>query len=451
MTSLAPSIMGSDRSGPVGAFEFAGLMAEFEPFEPLPHLAVAVSGGSDSMALALLAADWGRARGGRLTALTVDHGLRLEAAAEARQVGLWCAARGLAHEILAWSGPIARSGIQAAARAARYQLLEEWCRGHDVLHLLVAHHRDDQAETVLIRLMRSSGSDGLSGMSALVEHGSVRVLRPLLGVPRSRLQATLEAAGQGWIEDPSNRNPAYLRARLRARLREKAGADFTTERWAGRARQFGRARAALEAERATVLAQAVSVHPAGFVWLDPAKFIAAPKDVALRALAAIITMVSGANYPPRTERLERLLGLLAEGLPRGRTLGGCRILARRGRILIGRESAAVAPPVAVATRGSTLWDGRFRLDLEGPEANGLWLGPLGAEAAAAINRVLPPVAATIPPILRPSLPTLRDAQGIVAVPALHYRAERCQNAGVVAGKLLFCPTRPLTGGGFRIV
>jgi tRNA(Ile)-lysidine synthase len=439
-----------DRIEPLETHEFARLLDAFAPFEPQPHLAVAVSGGSDSMALALLAAAWTRARGGRLTALTVDHGLRPEAAAEARQVASWCATHGIGHEILRWRDRAPQGGIQAAARGARYRLLEEWCRAHEILHLLVAHQREDQAETLLMRLTQASGAEGLGAISAEVEHRSVRVLRPLLAVPRARLQATLEARAQAWIEDPSNRNPAYLRARLRAQLPGFAERGFTAERLAGLAAQFGRARAVLEVERAELLARSVMLHPAGFAWLDGAVLHAAPPELGITALAAIITAVSGADYTPRGERLERLFGLLPQGLAGGRTLGGCLILPRRGRILICREPAAMAPPIVVLPGAGVRWDGRIGCDLVAPAAAEHRLGGLGGDLAAIRDQIAAPVLATVPPAARATLPVLRDDKGVIAIPALRYRAERAETIGL-AIKLLFQPTRPMTGAGFRIV
>src|SRR5205823_2951019 len=152
-------------------------------FEARPRLAVAVSGGPDSMALLLLADRWARQRGGEAWGLTVDHGLRPESAGEARIVAGWLAARGMAHEILVWSGDKPATGIQEAAREARYALLAGWCRAHGILHLLTAHHREDQAETYLIRRRAGSGVDGLAAMSAVRELPGCRIVRPLLSVP----------------------------------------------------------------------------------------------------------------------------------------------------------------------------------------------------------------------------------------------------------------------------
>ena len=152
---------------PISKKEFAASMAALGPFERPPALAVAVSGGADSMALTLLAADWAAARRGSIVALTVDHRLRNESRAEAKQVAAWLAARGIEHKILAWTGEKPSSDVQAAAREKRYELLEDWCRRQGILHLLVAHNLDDQAETFLLRLGRGSGLYGLSGMASV--------------------------------------------------------------------------------------------------------------------------------------------------------------------------------------------------------------------------------------------------------------------------------------------
>ena len=167
---------------PLDAADFARLMAPFEPFEGAPVVAVAVSGGRDSLALALLAQEWAAARGGRIVGLIVDHALRPESAAEAAATASLLGRHGCEAEILRWSEAKPRAGLQEAARAARYRLLREACRRRGILHLLVAHHADDQAETVAMRAARQSGPDGLAGMSAAVELPEVRLLRPLLGV-----------------------------------------------------------------------------------------------------------------------------------------------------------------------------------------------------------------------------------------------------------------------------
>jgi tRNA(Ile)-lysidine synthase len=191
-----PNADGNSQTTALTNEEFANRLDRIGPFERPPHLAIAVSGGADSMALALLADAWARPRGGEITALTVDHRLRPESQSEARQVGIWLAARGIAQETLVWDGPHATGDIQAAARAARYRLLEDWCAERRVVHLLTAHHSEDRAETFWLRLARGSGLDGLAGISAVTERAQCRVLRPLLDVPPARLRARLRVEGQ---------------------------------------------------------------------------------------------------------------------------------------------------------------------------------------------------------------------------------------------------------------
>jgi tRNA(Ile)-lysidine synthase len=444
--SPAQVLASRESSAPVRAQAFARLMDRFAPWEKAPHLAVALSGGSDSLALTLLAQDWARLRGGRVTALTVDHGLRPDSAAEAVSVAARCTALGIDQHILRWEGERPRSGIQAAARAARYRLLEEWCAANRVLHLLLGHQREDQAETTLMRLERQSGVAGLAGMAACVEHRGVRLVRPLLSVARASLRATLAAAGEGWIDDPSNANPAFTRARLRAAL-ASSGEAAAIERLSSIAGQAAALRLALEGKTAGLLARAASVDPAGFVWLDPEKLRAAPEPVGLMALAAVIATVSGADYAPRFDRLARLYqDLPAAG---GRTLGGCVIARRRGKLLVCREPAAMAPAVAVAACGETRWDGRFTASLAAPGPD-LTLGPLGADAAGMARSVAAASLAPVPPAARPSLATLRRESDVVAVPALGYFSGRWAASPGLC-RVVFRPTRPLTTAGFTIV
>jgi tRNA(Ile)-lysidine synthase len=445
-TALAATL----RSETLAAPDFAVLMAPLAPFETRPHLGIALSGGGDSMALTLLADDWARARGGKITALTVDHGLRPEAAAEAAQVAAWCAALGIDHVILHWGGPKPLSGLQAAARTARYALLESWCCAHLVLHLLLAHQREDQAETIAMRAARGSGVDGLAGMASISEHGAVRLLRPLVGVPRARLRGFLIARGQPWLEDPSNRNPAFTRVRVRDAL-GAAAPGSSAAHLAATAARLGRERAAHEAEDADRLARWLMLHPAGFAWIDPRGFAGAAA-LSLKALGAILAAISGSDYPPRRERLARLYAELAEGLGQGRTLGGCFVLPRRGQILICREPAPISAPAPVTACGVTRWDGRFQVKPVPAAPAALWLGALG-EDYDAIAHELPEIAtaAAIPAAVRPSLPVLRDAKGVVAVPALGYFKCCSQEAMTAARQLHFRPNRPLTGAGFTIV
>jgi tRNA(Ile)-lysidine synthase len=309
-------------------------MAALGPFEDRPAVAAAVSGGADSMALALLLHRWARARGGEVLGLTVDHRLRPESAAEARRVAGWLEARGIAHRTLVWKRPPGgrRSALQARAREARYRLLAAWCRRRGVLHLALAHHAGDQAETVLMRLARGAGLDGLAGMGASLAREGVRLIRPLLLIDPRRLRLTLAAAGQEWIEDPSNRDERFERIRWRRLVPPGQRVAI-----ASAAAEIGGERQTRERRLAELLAGA-RLRPQGSLDLVLDELLSASPELALAALGRILMAVGGEPYPPRRESLERLLAHLATGGP-ARTLGGCRIALRGSRVTVAAEAA----------------------------------------------------------------------------------------------------------------
>ncbi len=202
--------------------DFDAALDALGPFEAAPALAVAVSGGADSLAAALLCHAWARARGGAATALIVDHGLRPESADEAARARALLAGHGMAATILALGDTGGDRNLQAAARAGRYDALARWCRDTGVLHLVTGHHRGDQAETFFLRLMRGSGVDGLSAMAAVQPAPGCRILRPLLDTDPDRLRAYLRDQGVDWIEDPSNRDTRFRRVQVRGVLARMA-------------------------------------------------------------------------------------------------------------------------------------------------------------------------------------------------------------------------------------
>lgn len=321
---------------PVTGREVARLMAPFG-VPSGARVAVAVSGGADSLALALLLKVWGDANGVEVLALTVDHGLRADAAQEARQVGAWMAARGMAHHVLTWAqGPDAQSAVQARAREARYGLMSKWCRAHGVARLFAAHHQGDQAETFVMRLKRASTLHGLAAMAHMRDLGGGVVLcRPLLGVSKARLTATLLAQGQDWIEDPSNRNPSFERVRVRALIDALGQEGVSAERLAGAARG---ARAVSEAlDRAVKAFEASSVQGRGdALHIDARALADMPQAVAERVLALNLTAVGGGVYPPSPDKVRRLARALGRPGFRARTLAGCVVR-------LGRDGVSICP------------------------------------------------------------------------------------------------------------
>jgi tRNA(Ile)-lysidine synthase len=389
-----------DRLRPVPAADFAALMAPLGPFGPAPSLVVGVSGGPHSLALALLARDWVRARGGGLLAAICDHGLRPESGTEAAAVAAMLAGQGIPTRILPLGVPPGPA-MQDRARQARLSALLAVCEELGAPWLLLGHHRADQAETVLLRALAGSGPAGLAGMGTARPAQSALLLRPLLGIAPARLEAVVAAAGLAPVRDPSNADPRFTRVRLRAALADPAGDGAATRALAEAAGRFSRRRAAMAAAVAERLAVAARLHEAGFAWVDLA---ALGRDgVARAALAALVRALGGAAFAPAEAAIARLLET-GHG-----TLGG--VVLRRDGLLL-REAAALAPPV-LARPGAT-WDGRFRLLGAGGE--GFMIGPAGLAA-----RRLPRPAA-IPVAIVPTLPALHRNGVLAVLPALAYPA-----------------------------
>ncbi len=424
-------------------------MAPFGPFEAAPTLAVAVSGGADSLALTLLARDWAAERGGSLLALTVDHGLRAESAAEARRVGRILAPLGIAHRILTWRGPRPVANLQASARDLRYRLLLGQVSRRGILHLLLAHHLEDQAETLLLRLGRGSGLAGLAAMAGSTPLPQARLLRPLLPVPKARLEATLRARGLDWIEDPSNRDPAHARVRLRRLMPALAEEGLTAERLATAAGHLERARAALESAGAALLAEAARIDPGGFIELESRLLLEAEPEVGLRALAQALTAVGGGRHTPRWERLQGLFRRIGAAEFRGATLAGCRILRGGERLLILREAAAVET-VMMEPGARVHWDGRFEVALRPGLTGGPFrLAGLDRAAWAALTEALPQTARrSLPAAARAGLPALFDRAGLRALPYLGYEREHHGQRAVRS--CFFSPSSALSSSGFTV-
>lgn len=397
---------------------FAGLSQE-------PKVALAVSGGRDSMALLLLAARWAAAdpsAAPEIHVLTVDHGLRAAASKEAEQVTRWARAAGLqAHALALTEAPA--GNLQAWARQARLRAMGLWCVRHGVGALVLAHHLEDQAETVLQRISRGSGLDGLAAMSqrdrfplplpGLLPEGLERaarlhLVRPLLQVPRARLEATLADAGQAFIEDPSNHDPQFQRVAMRQAAGALVQVGLTPERLALAADWSRLALPVLEAAADRLAEAAVEIHPAGAFRLHREIYQEAEQETRLRLLARLIGRLSGAPLRPRLTKLSSLDEALSAGANapfRARTLGGVFLFQERGRsgkVVLGREVRAVerrepVGPLAkrlgpIPEQAAFTWDGRWQLEWRGPEQGqprlsleGLSIRTLGAAGVQALK------------------------------------------------------------------
>ena len=355
--------MATAETSPVSQSEAKSLFSGLEQF---PALVLAVSGGPDSTALMVLAARWRKAlkAGPKLTAVTVDHGLRKESKREAAAVAKLARKLGIAHRTLRWTGKKPSTGLQEAARAARYRLLSEEARKLKSAHVLTAHTLDDQGETVLIRMSRGSGLRGLAAMQRVSRLNGgeppLQLVRPLLDIPKSRLIATLKAAKIAYAEDPSNRDPRFTRVRLRALMPELAKEGLTARRLAVLAQRLRRADRAIESAVDRAEADLAGQAGEGTVALDAAGFSALPAEIALRLLGRLVARL-GDEGPVELSKLESLNAALKSAQnaaqPRFRrslagalvTLSGVKILverapARRRNPLTNRRPGAARPP-----------------------------------------------------------------------------------------------------------
>ena len=342
--------MRDDDHAPVSVTDAKALFADWKN---APALLLAVSGGPDSVSLMWLAARWRKSlsHGPRLVAVTVDHGLRHEAAREARSVKELARALDLPHRTVRWTGAKPVTGVPAAARAARYRLLARAARREGATHILTAHTRDDQAETLLMRLLRGSGITGLSAMARESARDGVILVRPLLSLPKTRLVATLKRAGIGYADDPTNRDTAFARPRLRAMLPLLAAEGGDARGLARLASRLARANAAVEvltdgAERYLALTgnAAPQHHAREF---DAAAFAGLPEEIRLRLLIRAINTF-GHEGPAELGKVEALLVQLDRSIarkvlkssPKGRqislkqTLAGALVSVGRGRIRV---------------------------------------------------------------------------------------------------------------------
>jgi tRNA(Ile)-lysidine synthase len=348
--------MPTQKSNPVSATEAKAL---FSDLASLPALVLAVSGGPDSTALMMLAARWREARrsGPKLIAVTVDHALRAASTAEAASVGRLARKLGIAHRTLRWTGRKPTTGLPQAARQARYRLLSDAARKAGAAHILTAHTLDDQAETVLIRLLRGSGITGLAAMariSSVPGNEVIKLVRPLLDIPKARLLATLRAANIPFADDPTNRDPRFTRARLRGLLPQLAQEGLDARRLALLARRLKRADAAIEAAVDRAAAElAVDAGSPGPLAFEAKAYARLPAEIALRLIGRTVANV-GDEGPVELAKLEALKEALDAAQKAGkarfrRSLAGAMVTFAGGKIAVER-----APP----RRGKSLTTGR---------------------------------------------------------------------------------------------
>jgi tRNA(Ile)-lysidine synthase len=388
-----------------------------------PPLAVPVSGGADSLALLLMAHKWVQKKGGRLVALTVDHGLRPESAQEAQQVHGWAEEKGIEHHILEWTGEKPTSRISEKARDVRYQLLMSWCQEHHIPTLLLGHHAQDQEETFWLRLASGSGLEGLTGMKKKSLRDGILILRPLLTASKDQLKAFLKSQNQPWIEDSSNENKKFFRGRLRPFLRDEG---LSSERLLGVQSKLQEDADFIQTCLHLTLEKILEVHLEGFLSLQKNKWEELHPALLKRVLSVCLRWFSGSFYPPRSRQLVEVMNKIKTGLPF--TSGGIYWFHQKDRIYLSRElSAAQAPLLLDNLHQEILWDQRFWVDPEirgyVPEGTYLQCSGVALEQFSRKATAIPLYRSTsqLPPRrILPTLPALWLKGEVVAIPHLCY-------------------------------
>jgi len=410
--------------------------AAFDRLARFGHVVLAVSGGPDSMALMVLAAEW-RTRSKVLppsfSVATVDHRLRPESRIEAELVGAAARSLNLPHAILTWEGMKPQTGLPMAAREARYRLLDEHARGlaADSVAVATAHHLDDQAETFAMRLQRGAGIDGLSGMRTerpIAEQSPVTLTRPLLGFEKARLVATVAKRGIAYVEDPTNADHRYERTRVRSALSDFREAGLSPQALATSARRLGDAREALVyAEERFIASLALSFGNEVFATLDRRAYDDGPAYLRQKVMASLIARYGGDSPEPQLSEIEALTARLQRDEKAAATLGGAMISGGPRFIRIWREPGRLdqteieLPPGVVR-----VWDSRFVLRWSAEsgdrgsragEASVITVKPLGSAAYGAIlprlrDRMRPPARAAA------ALPSFWSGEQFVAAPSL---------------------------------
>lgn len=395
-------------------------MAPYEPQCAQHPLGVAVSGGSDSLALLYLLHDWASMRGIAIKAATVDHALRPEARAEAEHVAKLCETHGIAHDILTWDPSNHTGNLSMAAREGRYDLLARWIGEHGVL--CVGHTQDDQAETFLMRLRRGSGVDGLAAMRVASKHREVQLLRPMLGMRRVDLRTYLTECGVKWCEDPTNENDDYERVRVRKAMGVLQELGLEVDRLAETAAHMARAKEALNA-RALEIAQTISREELNSVVFAFDALCATDSETRLRLLASAIQWVTNSVYRPRFASLSETWEDLKDF--KTVTLGGCLLTAsKRSGVRVLRE--ANAQPAEMRFMTNMMWDTGWVLS--GSQEKDWTVRPLGQDG---LRQISSHVDANLPKRLCYTQPAIFDGNKVIACPSLlehpEFRAEFSPN------------------------
>ena len=415
--------------------DFSKLMDEIYPKDSSKNIAVACSGGNDSMALALLMRNWANNTGNNIIALIVNHKLRTDSTVEAKLVQTRLKDVNItAHILTRKFDEKITSDIQNKARMLRYQLLQQWCVDNDYQTIATAHHIQDQAETFLLRLARGSGVYGLAAMpkSSIIglksnKFGNINLIRPLLDINKNDLIDSLANFNVKAVDDPSNKNEKFDRVKIRNNQQLLDSIGLNPQRLAKTAKNLRRARNALEEITKNTINEAVQFYPVGYCHLDKKLLLNQPEEIILRALSNIIITISGGKYPPRLSQIENLYDNLTEN----KTFNGCSLAGaivaplafskqnKKPNILIFyRENSAISDIKSITNK--VIWDNRFLLEfnLNNQNIDKIEIRKLGDAGRVEINKDIK-LPHDIPVKIMPSLPALWADKKLLSVPHIN--------------------------------
>lgn len=334
-------------------------------FEQSPQIVLGVSGGPDSLALALLTKHWIDKIGGKLICLTVNHNLRPESENEAAYTSKLLKKYNIEHHILDWEGTKKKSNLQDQARKARISLLTNWCLNNKIKHLFLAHTQDDEVETFFMRLFRGSGLQGLSSIQHISEYNSVNIIHPLLNFKKEELERFLSEQDIKWITDPSNNNDQFLRVKIRKFLKSEIMNDIIPytlmlDRCKNGIDSIKRANDLIEKQKNKIISEIIELHPEGYLTIKYSEFAKIPMELSLNILASCLITISGKHfYRPRFESLKLLYKHILSHSKKAITLWECEVKIKKNLIFIYHEVKKTTPPISIIDKNTIKWDNRF--------------------------------------------------------------------------------------------
>ena len=315
-------------------------------------VAVAVSGGADSLCLTLLLKKWADHQKIKLFAFTVDHGLRPESKKEASDVHKQLQKMGINHQTLIWQGKKPKTRVEELARIARYDLLKKACQKNKIQVLFLAHHAEDQTETFWARLAHKSGLDGLCAMQEKSVFQGLILMRPLLGILKKEIVAYLKSNKVVWVEDPMNYNPIYERVLWRNRQKNLSEMGLTIDTVSTLTKRLTRAKQAIDFYTDSFIKNSVLLSPMGYSFISKMAWEMAPYEIRLRVFLFLLPLISGQDKIVSLESVEKLL----ENSPKSATLSGCQIIFHKKGVFIAREMRHPVSPKKLKAGEWSYWD-----------------------------------------------------------------------------------------------